>query len=139
MARALRQGRLFEAADLVPHVPTVAEQIADARAYVAHVLARRICVVCGGDERLVFHHRVVASTNVTIARLVQAGVSRARLAEEVLRCEVICRRCLLGRTYGRPQMLWVWTRGSVGVVAKGRSTTGCAAKTLHGALKRKTG
>lgn len=140
--RPLRQGRLFDATDLVPPVPTVAGQIADARAYVARMLARRVCVACCAaltERPLHFVHRrpLRPPLDNVVARLVQAGVGRARLAEEMAKCDVLCVRCKLARV--RPQMLGAARPAFIGVVAKGRSTTGSSAKALHGASRRKTG
>jgi hypothetical protein len=117
--------------DAGPPVQSLEELVARARAYVAFVLRRRVCVSCCAEEGLVFLHRPSFPTvvdrrphrwNVPIARLVQVGSSTGRLAEEIAKCEPVCRRCLLKRA--RPQMLRTGARAPVGVVAKRGSTTG---------------
>lgn len=117
--------------DAGPPVLSLEELVARARGYVAFVLRRRVCVSCCADEGLVFLHKPSFPTtvnrrpsrwNVPIARLVQIGSSTGRLVEEMAKCDVVCRRCLLKRA--RPQMLRTSSRAPVGDVAKRGSTTG---------------
>jgi len=91
--------------DAGPPRTTLEADVERGREFVRSVLRRRVCVSCCGDERLVFHHRspMRRPFDAYVARLVQAGSSNRRIAIEIAKCEVICRRCLLART--RPQML----------------------------------
>jgi hypothetical protein len=120
----LRQGDLF---DPVPYVRRrwipIEERIELARAYVGKLLAVRPCIDCGGDERLVFLHRLQDRRNMPVCRLVAQGAMLSRVAAEVDRCFVICRRCLLRRARPAHQMLRSSARGPVVNVGGSRTTT----------------
>ena len=101
----MTQLSLFADVDL-PRPLTLEELVARARGFVRTTLAHRVCVHCcedGRERRLVFRHRRRSPRDVEVWQLVALGVSLARLREEIGKCDVVCRRCLLQRP--RPQML----------------------------------
>lgn len=114
---------LFADAELtVPHSTRAADRLT-ARAYVESVLARRCCRGCGcehGERPLQFVHRAPERSDVPVARLVQLGAHRERLAREIARCLTLCRRCfLVGPRLGQSWCTVV--AFPVGVVAKRRA------------------
>lgn len=120
----MTQQDLLAGLGTAPHEQTHAAAIVRGHAFVAAVLRRQVCAACCDDAALLFVHRrqpMHRPWDEHVARLVQHGVSNRRLAEEIGKCDVVCRRHLL--PFVRPQMLGVaWTR-SIGLVAKGQTTT----------------
>jgi hypothetical protein len=103
-----------------PHVraverPTHGGAVRVARAYVQRVLRASVCRRCCDDRRLIFVHRTVDDDHVPVARLVQVGASRRRIAREMRRCVVLCRRCALALV--RPKTLRCHARAPVGMGA----------------------
>jgi hypothetical protein len=124
MRAELRQGDLFDATPYVRRrwLP-IENRIELARAFVAKLLRDRPCVECCGEERLVFVHRLKDRRNVPVCRLVTEGAGLSRVAAEVDRCLVMCRRCLLRRARPAHQMLRPSTRPPVVIVGASRTTT----------------
>jgi len=80
-----------------------AELVTRATDYVRSALRLRPCVSCCGSERLAFVHRRPAKGDREVSDLARLGADLVRLREEMGKCDVICRRCLLARPH--PQML----------------------------------
>lgn len=122
-----------------PTEGTLKAAVARARGYVDERLSRRVCAYCCGDERLLFQHRWPMRLGIDeyVARLVQAGVSRGRLGDEIAKCRVLCRRCQLASVH--PKMLR-WSKfPSVGMVAKGSIARCWGRKTFHGGRAKARG
>lgn len=135
MTRALVQGTLFDAAPYVAPARSRAELGAEARAFVARLLRRRVCRDCRSDEQLLFRHTRRRSWDVSIARLVQLDVAdpprtwpelRRALTREIDKCVVVCRACHCRRLSesSRPKMLWCTPTRFIGMGAKAPTTSG---------------
>lgn len=131
---------------------TKIDDVTRARAFVDK--RRVVCRCCGEDEKRELrsvHGTIVDGRlelrarhrlwDAPIARLVQAGVDNGRLLEELAKCVTLCQGCHmrhLNAAVPRPKMLRAGQASPIGDVAKGTTTTSCAAKVdLRGGTKRR--
>jgi hypothetical protein len=74
------------------------QRIAAAQEYVLQALRDSTCADCGQRDPIVLEFDHVGEKQCEIATLVRRGVTLARLAAEMSRCEVVCANCHRRRT-----------------------------------------
>jgi hypothetical protein len=62
------------------------------REWYQNFMQDRMCMRCGSEKRLQWHHRDPATKFMEVARMVP-NFNRDRLLEEIAKCELLCRDC----------------------------------------------
>ena len=106
------QARDYYARNREAHVRIIMQRKAEQRRVAIDAVADHLlthpCVDCGeADVRVLdFDHRVGASKEADVMRLVQHGYSLSRIMAEVAKCDVRCRNCHAKVTYERMGHNW---------------------------------